>query len=491
MQQTNLASHPVQPRVLIAEDNELVCKQLGRMLEGSLGVRVDTVADGNQALAALRKNYYSVFVTDLQMPHLDGLQLMREVQQQRIPVTVVVVTGHGSIDAAVQAMQAGAYDFFTKPLNLDRLKLIIQRILDERALRDEVVYLRDQLQAKEAFKHIVSKSPQVHSILELVSHIAQTTTTVLIEGETGTGKELVARAIHQASAPHRPGPLVAVHCAALPENLLESELFGHEKGSFTGALGQRKGRFEQAHKGTLFLDEISEIPPSMQVKLLRVLQERRFERVGGSESVEVDVRVIAASNRPLGRLVKKGDFREDLYYRVNVVKIELPPLRDRPEDIPLLAEHFCVKYARRGEPAKEVSAAAMEVLLRHHWPGNVRELENVMERACVTCPGPVIEAENLSPDITQGQKERAPFRVDLDRPLPALLRDVVSSVESRYIQKALARTRGHVGRCAKICGLSRRSITSKLAEYGIDRTELRVTGQKVSKRSARSEKAVS
>ncbi len=462
----------IQPRILIAEDNELVGRQLQTCLEATLGVRVDTTADGKQALAALTKNYYSVFLTDLQMPHLDGMELIREIQKQRIPVTIVVFTGHASIDGAVQAMQAGAYDFFTKPLNLDRLRLVIARILEERVLRDEVVYLREQLQTRDAFGNVLSKSPRMNAILELVAHIAQTTTTVLIEGETGTGKEVIARAIHHASAAHRTGPLVPVHCAALPENLLESELFGHEKGSFTGAISQRKGRFEQANGGTLFLDEIGEIPLAMQVKLLRALQERRFERVGGTETVEVDVRVIAASNRSLARMVKKGTFREDLYYRVNVVRIELPPLRERPEDITLLAEHFCRKFVREGEDVKTIAPAAMEVLLKHSWPGNVRELENVIERACVTCQGPTIGPEHLSSDLLSAPPAGSPMKIDLRRPLPELLNEITTEFEKRYIRKALAKTHGNVSRCAKICGLSRRSITAKIAEYGIDRTEL-------------------
>ncbi len=464
---------PIQPRLLIAEDNELVCRQLKTFLEADPGLRVDTTGDGRQALAALKKNYYSIFLTDLEMPHIDGLQLIREIHRQGIPVSVIVVTGHGSIDSAVSAMQAGAYDYFTKPLELDRLRMVIQRILHERALRDEVVYLRERLSGREAFRNILSKSPRMHAILELVQNIAHTTTTVLIEGETGTGKEMIARAIHQASSAHRPGPMVPVHCAALPENLLESELFGHEKGSFTGAISQRKGRFEQAHRGTLFLDEISEIPLAMQVKLLRALQERTFERVGGTESVEIDVRVIAATNKSLHRMVKKGTFREDLYYRVNVVRIELPPLRERPEDIRLLADHFTEKYARPDEPRKRIAPEAMDMLMKYPWPGNVRELENVMERACVTCPGPIIEAKHLSSDLTQPVMGASPFKIDLSRPLPDLLREIGVDVEKRYIRKALKKTRGNVTRCAKICGLSRRSITSKLAEYGIQREEMK------------------
>src|SRR5262245_3334257 len=472
-QAANAVPQPIQPRVLIAEDNELASKQLKTSLQNTLNVSVDLTADGKQALVALKKNYYSVFLTDLKMPLLDGMQLIREVQEQRIPVTVVVMTGHGSIDGAVQAMQAGAYDFFTKPLNLDRLKLVLSRILEERALRDEVAYLRNEVRERQAFADIITTSPRMLSILDLVGHIAQTTTTVLIEGETGTGKEMIARAIHRASAAHRSGPLVPVHCAALPETLLEDELFGHEKGAYTSADRQRKGRFEQAHGGTLFLDEIGEVPLAMQVKLLRVLQERQFERVGGSETLEVDVRVITASNKSLARMVRKGTFREDLFYRVNVVRIEVPPLRDRPEDIALLAEHFCRKYMRPGEPAKEVSPAAMELLLKYSWPGNVRELENVMERVCVTGTGTVIEAEQVAPDLTRAAPAREAFRIDLSRPLPELLNAVRQDVERRYIRKALTRTRGNVVRCAKICGLSRRSVTAKLAEYGIKREAVR------------------
>jgi DNA-binding NtrC family response regulator len=464
---------PIQPRVLIAEDNELVGRQLKTFLEADPGVRVEITRDGKQALAALKNEYFSIFVTDLEMPHLDGLQLIREIGKLNIPVTSIVVTGHGSIDNAVEAMQAGAYDFFTKPVNYERLRHVVKRILQERAMRDEIVYLREQLQTRDAFKNFLSKSPRVHSILELVNNIARTNTTVLIEGETGTGKEMIARAIHQASASVRPGPLVPVHCAALPENLLESELFGHEKGAFTGAIGQRKGRFEQAHKGTLFLDEIGEVPLAMQVKLLRALQERTFERVGGQDTVEIDVRVIAATNRSLGRMVKKGTFREDLYYRVNVVRIELPPLRERQEDIPLLVDHFTKKYARPDEPPKVVSADAMESLLRYPWPGNVRELENVIERACVTSPGSSIEARQLAADLSAPVSVGSSFRIDLNKPLPDLLREVTADIEQRYIRKALRKTRGNVSRCAKICGLSRRSITSKLSDYGIHREEMR------------------
>src|SRR5262249_27853671 len=265
-------------------------------------------------------------------------------------------------------------------------------------LQDEIISLREQLQARYSFQNILSKNPQMHAAFDLISKVAQTSTTVLIEGETGTGKEQVARAIHQASHV-RKGPMVAVNCAALPENLLESELFGHEKGAFTSAVQRRLGRFELAHGGTMFLDEVGDVPPTMQAKLLRVLQERRFERVGGTTSIEVDVRVIAATNRSLQQLVKQGKFREDLFYRLNVIKIDLPTLRERPEDIPLLATHFIEKYSGPKERLKRIAPKAMEVLLNYSWPGNIRQLENAIERACVTSQHDLIQVENLPPDL--------------------------------------------------------------------------------------------
>jgi transcriptional regulator with GAF, ATPase, and Fis domain len=308
----------------------------------------------------------------------------------------------------------------------------------------------------------------MHTLFELMGHVAQTATTVLIEGETGTGKEQVARAIHHAS-PRRTGPMIAVNCAALPENLLDSELFGHEKGAFTSAVGQRKGRFELADGGTLFLDEVGDVPAPMQAKLLRVLQERRFERVGGTESIEVDVRIIAATNRSLQKMVQEGKFREDLYYRFNVVKIDLPPLRDRSEDIPLLATYFTQKYARPDAPPKQISPEAMEVLLRYRWPGNVRELENVIERASVTSRDEFIKPENLPADLLAPSGTKPRFAVDLSRPLTEQITELTAQFEEAYLRRAMKKTRGHIGRTAQLSGLSRRTITDKLAQYNIDK----------------------
>jgi DNA-binding NtrC family response regulator len=458
-------------RVLIAEDNEPARQQMRALLEAEHGLVVDAAGDGREALKLLTddKHNYSIFLTDLKMPGLDGMQLIKEIRKGSIPVTVIVMTGFGSVQDAVQAMRLGAYDFLPKPIDTDHLRLVVQRALRERSLQDEVLLLREQMQDRYSFRNIISKSPRMHALFELISNVAHTTTTVLIEGATGTGKEMVAQAIHQASAQARPGPFVPVNCAALPETLLESELFGHEKGAFTGAVTQRQGRFELANGGTLFLDEISEISSATQAKLLRVLQERRFERVGGARSLEVDVRLVAATNKSLARLVRQGKFREDLYYRVNVVRMELPPLRQRPEDIPLLAAHFAAKYARPGEAPRRFSPAAMEVLLNYDWRGNVRELENVVERACVVARTEVIEPGHLAPELSQPRKPKAAFKVDLSRPLPELLRETTEALERQYIERALQKTGGNVSRCAEICGLSRRSLTSKIAEYAIER----------------------
>jgi DNA-binding NtrC family response regulator len=403
------------------------------------------------------------------MPLLDGMDLIREVHGRGLPVTVIVTTAHGSADEAVRAIRLGAYEFLTKPIDVEALQLIVRRALQERRLQDEVARLREELRDRHSFHNVLSKSPQMHAIFELIDNVACTTTTVLIEGETGTGKEQIARAIHEASAGLRKGPFVAINCAALPEALLESELFGHEKGSFTGAVGQRRGRFEMADGGTLFLDEVGDIPAPMQAKLLRVLQERRFERVGGAESLEVDVRVISATNRPLQRLVRQGKFREDLFYRFNVIKIDLPPLRERLEDVPLLAGHFARKYAG-DKPPRQFAPEAMQALLGYRWPGNVRELENAVERACVVSRDGVIRPDDLPAEVNGGGAAARPsFPIDLSRPLPEVLREAVSQIEMHYIRKALQKTRGHVSRCARVCGLSRRTVTAKIAEYKLDK----------------------
>jgi DNA-binding NtrC family response regulator len=460
---------PMPRRILIVEDNDAERRQLQRLLEANPQLRIESTGDGKAALQWLGERSYSLVITDLRMPGLDGMELIKEIQRQALPVTVIVTTGDGSVPEAVEAIRLGAYDFLLKPTDMDHLQLVVRRALRERLLQDEVNYLRAQLHTRYSFQNILSKNPQMHAIFELITNVADSTSTVLIEGETGTGKEVVARAIHSSSS-RCAGPLVAVNCAALPETLLESELFGHEKGAFTSAVGQRRGRFEMAHGGTIFLDEVGDVPAPMQAKLLRVLQERRFERVGGTETVEVDVRVITATNRSLTRLVQRKRFRKDLYYRLNVVKIDLPPLRERPEDIPLLVTHFIEKYTRPGDTPKQVSPKVMEILLSYRWPGNIRQLENTIERACVTSRDNTIEPENLPPDIVKPPAPKLPYHITLDRPLPEVVRETVSAVERQYIRKALHKTHGNVSRCARLCGLSRRSMTAKMAEYKLDKS---------------------
>ncbi len=461
-------THP--RRVLIIEDDEQAGRDLAALLGHEAGLEVSVMTDPEAAWRRLEEERFNVVLTDLCMPGMDGFELIRRVQERRLPVTVIVMTAYGGVDEAVQAIRMGAYDFLTKPAELPRLRVILSRAIKDRALQEELARTREELQARYSFNNVISRNPRMHSIFELVGQAAATNTTVLIEGETGTGKEQLARALHAASARHRAGALVAVNCAAVPENLLESELFGHEKGSFTGALAQRKGRFEQANGGTLFLDEVGDIPAMMQVKLLRVLQERTFERVGGGTPIEVDVRIIAATNRDLHQMVQDGEFREDLYYRLDVIRINLPPLRERPEDIPLLAAHFVRKHAPLHGPVPRLSPDAAERLLEHSWPGNIRELENAIQRACVTASGGVIRPEDL-PRWRSSPAAAPEVEIDLHKPLRELLDEMTAKVEREYLTKALRETRGHVGKAAKICQYSRRSVTGKLAQYNIKRED--------------------
>jgi DNA-binding NtrC family response regulator len=461
-------------KVLVVDDDPYLTTQLRKLLESD-EMSVDTFSSGQEALSALAAADYSVLITDLRMPGMGGMELIREVAERRVLVTTIVTTAFGSIDRVVEAMRLGAYDFLTKPIDPTNLKLVMDRALKKRALQDEVLRLRQQLKENYSFHNIISKNPKMHAIFELVRHIAGTKSTVLIEGETGTGKELIAKAVHYSNE-ERQGPLVAINCAALPESLLESELFGHERGAFTSADARRKGRFELADKGTIFLDEIGDISPAMQAKLLRVLQERKFERVGGHESIEVDIRVVAATNKNLEKEVKEGRFREDLFYRLHVIKIDVPPLRERAEDIPFLTTHFLNKYPRTNEPPKKVSAEAMERLLAYRWPGNIRELENAIERASVTAVGDTIGLENLPPRVTESLDEERPrFEIDLKQPLPFYLKQATEQIERQYILKALEKSRGNVGRCAELCGLSRRSVSGKISQYEIDKYPFKST----------------
>jgi DNA-binding NtrC family response regulator len=390
------------------------------------------------------------------MPGLDGIGLMQKVRELAPTVTVVVMTAFGTIPNAVEAVQKGAYHYLTKPLNFQDLSLVVERAVERARLLTENARLRDRLRGTNVDGHIVGSHPRMTEVLRLAEQVAQSRATVLILGETGTGKELIAELVHRSS-PRKGKPLVRLNCAALSESLLESELFGHERGAFTGAVGRREGRFEQADGGTLFLDEVSEIPMPTQVKLLRVLQERTFERVGGNETLHVDVRIISASNRDLKERIQQGRFREDLFYRLNVVTIELPALRERASDIAELATFFLKRYSQENHKAVDgMSDEALAALVAHPWPGNVRELENVIERAVVLCDGPRIETKHLPPHLAPS--------VPRDEP-PRIPGATIADLERYAILKTLETCHGSTSRAAAILGISPRKVQYKLREY--------------------------
>jgi two-component system NtrC family response regulator len=458
-------------RILVVDDSELICQQLSQLL-AQPDRQIKIATDGTSALEWLIENPCSLVLTDLRLPGISGLDLIREIRNRDLPVTVIVLTGYATVEVAVEAMKLGAYDLIQKPLDHIRLNLLVNQALEDRRLIDEVAELRRRLKKQNAYHNLVGRSPRMNEVFERVARVASSSCIVLITGETGTGKELVAQAIHTSDLT-RHGPLVAVNCAALPEPLLESELFGHERGAFTGAERQKKGRFELADGGTLFLDEIGEMPLGMQAKLLRVLQDGRFERVGGTDPIQADCRVIAATNVNLGQAVSESRFRQDLFYRLNVFRIELPPLRDRLEDIPLLVNYFIAKLAERNLPPKTFSRLAVSRLSSYDWPGNVRELEHVIEQAIVTTPVPIVAPENLPPQIVARHDE--PFTLDFDhhRPLPEITAEFTSRIERAYLQRILEKYRGRIELCARHCGLSRRSISEKLRRYQIDKRDFK------------------
>ncbi len=466
---------PLNRRILVVDDTPLVCEHLARILGDDY--LVATAGDGHSALEALRARPFHLLITDLRMPDMDGVQLLTAVRAERLPLGVIVLTGHGDTQVALEAMKAGADDFVTKPFDADRLRHLIGRVLERRRLTDELEHLRLQMTEHYSFQNMVSKNPRMRKVFDLIEQIGPLGSTVLIHGETGTGKELVAHAIHAADT-SRKGPFVALNCAALQETLLESELFGHERGAFTGADRQKRGRFEVADGGTLLLDEIGDVSPAMQAKLLRVLQTGTFQRVGGAEMLRVDVRIVAASNKRLEDEVKQGRFRSDLFYRLNVIRIDLPPLRERPEDIPLLSMHFLDRLsAKSTPPVTEIDEEAMQALLVHHWPGNIRELENAIKAAVALADGPTVHRKALPATVAPRQGEPGGSSnggIDIDVPLPALTEDLIARVERDYFAQLLARYRGNVARCAKHCGLSRRSVTQKLQKYALDRNEFKL-----------------
>jgi DNA-binding NtrC family response regulator len=441
-------------RILVVDDEVNARTALAELLRDE-GYAVETAADGFKALGKAADFAPDLVLTDLKMPGMDGIQLLGKLREQDADLPVVVMTAFGEVDTAVGAMRAGARDYLSKPVNVGELSVVLERELEQRRLRQEAGMLRARLAEKYSFDNIIGNSTPMQTVFKTISQIAASRASVLVTGESGTGKELVAAAIHERS-PRAKGPFVKLHCAALAESLLESELFGHERGSFTGAQGRRDGRFQQAHGGTLFLDEIGEISPAVQVKLLRFLQEREFERVGGNETISVDVRVIAATNRDLKKMVAEGTFREDLFYRLNVINLEMPALRERSSDVPLLAAHFLRKYAL--ENGKEIGGFASDALERlsgYGWPGNVRELENVVERAVVMSQSPQITLVDLPQHLVPA-KSRGGVQI------PGATMD---EIERFAITRTLEATGGSTSRAAEILQMSVRKIQYKLHEY--------------------------
>ncbi|HUH05561.1 MAG TPA: sigma-54 dependent transcriptional regulator [Kofleriaceae bacterium] len=442
-------------RILVVDDEANARTALAELLRDE-GYEVETAADAFKALGKIDSFAPHVMLTDLKMPGMDGIELMRKVAGGDREISVLVMTAFGAIDTAVAAMRAGAADYLTKPLNFEELLIVTERAFERQNLRAETVRLKARLHERHDKGNIIGDSPQMQSVFKVIDQVAPSRASVLITGESGTGKELVAQAIHQGS-PRASGPFIKLHCAALAETLLESELFGHERGAFTGAVGRRDGRFQLADGGTLFLDEIGEISPSVQVKLLRFLQEREFERVGGSQTVEVDVRVIAATNRNLSEEVARGTFREDLYYRLNVVNLEMPALRSRLSDIPLLASFFLTRYAHENDKdIRGFTDAAVEALMSYDWPGNVRELENAIERAVVMSTGNQVGTDALPSSV------KPAALLDGAPPIPG---STLEELEKYAILTTLEATGGSTSRAAEILGISVRKIQYKLHAY--------------------------
>jgi len=444
--------------ILVVDDEKNIREGLAKLLEME-GHRAVPAADGREALALLERGDVDLVVTDLKMPNLPGDELLRRALAAVPGLPVIILTGHGTIESAVQAMKQGAYDYLTKPVDMGRLTLLVARALSEWEVKRQYREALQELQKRSQFSNIIGKSDAMRRIFEVVQLVSASKASVLITGESGTGKEMIADAIHYNSD-RKDKPLIKVHCAALSETLLESELFGHERGAFTGAVARKRGRFELAHRGTLFLDEIGEVSPGVQIKLLRVLQDKTFERVGGEETIEVDCRVIAATNRTLKEAIAQGQFREDLYYRLNVVNIHLPPLRERKEDIPLLISSFLTEFAEAaGKRLEGLDAKARAALYSYRWPGNVRELRNCLESAVVLSRSSLITLEDLPPHI----------RSDADKNYVKLSLGLsLAEAEAELIRAELLAQNGNKTRAAEVLGIGRKTLHRKIQEYGLE-----------------------
>ncbi len=453
------------PTILIVEDEP----KMLRLLEMNLaeeGYKVRSAADAEAGLKLFREHRIDVVVTDLKLPGMNGLEFLEAVKRADSRIPVIVMTAYGTVETAVEAMKAGASDYILKPFSLEEIKLIVGKELDVRRLQEENLSLREALRRRYEFKNIVARSPKMQEVLATVERVAPSNSTVLLGGESGVGKDMIARALHQHSR-RAAGPFIKINCTAIPENLLESELFGYDKGAFTGAATMKPGKFELADKGTIFLDEIGDVPGSIQVKLLRVLQDREFERLGGTKTLKVDVRVVAATNQDLRAALEEGTFREDLYYRLNVVPINIPPLRDRKEDIPYLADYFIERFAREsGKPIRGITPEAQRVLMDFHWPGNVRELENIIERGVALSSGDMLDAADVRLDLSPA------------RGVPAATGNIfppegvtLEQFEDGIIQEALRRAAGNKSQAARLLGISRNALRYRLAKIGVPEEE--------------------
>ncbi len=438
-------------RILIVDDEAVVRDSLKSWFENE-GYETEIAAGGREALFSIQKRRYDLALLDIKMPGMDGMELQKKLREADSELTVIIMTGYASVETAVQALKAGAYDYITKPIDPDELVHLVSNALGHKRYRRELERLRENLEEIYPETRLIGNSPSIRHVLELIEMVAPTDTTVLIFGESGTGKELVARAIHAAS-PRRHMPMVVIHCGALTETLLESELFGHERGAFTGAQYRKKGKFEVADGGTVFLDEISDISLKTQTDLLRVLQEKEIVRVGGTQSIRVDFRCVAATNKNLEDLVKAGTFRPDLFYRLKVFAIDLPPLRERREDIPLLADHFLKKFGTAmNKPVPKLSTAAVDLLLGYDWPGNVRELENAVERAMVIGREPEIQPTDF------------PFQLQPSRQGNG---HTLDEIERVHIERVLRETEGNLSRAARVLDIDRTTLYNKLRRYGL------------------------
>ncbi len=451
-------------KILIADDELNMLLVLEAMLEKE-GYDVITAGDGVEALNLLEGDDIAVIVTDLKMPKLDGLGLLSRVVKEYPSIPVIIITAHGTVETAVEALKKGAFDYITKPFEQEDLKNIIRKAFKTHSLSDdELVVGPDEIDRYD----IIGQSEPMIRIYDVIKKVAPTTTTILITGETGTGKELIANAIHNNS-PRRADPFIKINCAAIAENLLESELFGYEKGAFTGAVNRKPGRFELAHKGTLFLDEVGELPKDMQVKLLRVIQDQEFERVGGLRTIKVDVRLITATNRDLLQEVKEQRFREDLYYRLNVLPIHIPPLRERKDDIALLMDYFLDKFNKKlNRSVTGMDQQVRDVFINYEWPGNIRELENLIERLVLLAQGQTLTLADLPPEVLSGKSPHLPFDPGKNgKSFKDIIRSSTEEIEKQMIVKTLEACDGNVSRAAKELGLSRKGLQLKMIKYNL------------------------